>query len=246
MDAPRRHRNGSLWLIELLRKAQFLPGYPGRSAGRKLRRQLWSQTQARFDAVLAGLGPQDSVLDLGANVGTITARLAATGAAVHAYEPDPDTFARLTANVGHLPNVRLYPEAVAVRTGRLQLYRARADVLVDARLRSESASILFVARHGDSSNSVDVNVVSFAEALARAGGEVNLVKMDIEGAEMAILSDLMPPDVTSDDVGAMALPFKHMFVETHERMLPEHWPEIRRLRKLLQDVQRPEIDLYWK
>ena len=47
-------------------------------------------------AVRAGIEGCDVVFDCGANVGDVTAPLAATGATVHAFEPDPFAFGQLS------------------------------------------------------------------------------------------------------------------------------------------------------
>lgn len=231
-----------------LHAAQVLPGAFGRFAARKLKRRLSVVAQTRFEELLAQLGPGDVVIDLGANLGDVSARLAATGAHVHAYEPDPDIFDRLSKRLGNLPNITLYPEAVGHEAGELMLYRARADVLENEDLRVQSGSILFVNRHSDRGNAVPVRVTAFAEAVSRAAGKtgrVKLVKMDIEGAETAILTGLFPPGLTAGDLAALRLPFDHLLVETHERLFKDQLPEIMRLRRLAETLPQAEVNLYW-
>lgn len=229
----------------VLHAAQVLPGIFGRLAARKLRRRLGVVAQARFEQLLPTLGPGDVVIDLGANLGDVSERLAATGATVHAYEPDPDIFERLTSRLGDRPNVKLFPEAVGHEAGELLLYRARADVLENEELRGQSGSLIFVKRHSDRGNAVPVKVVPFAEAIARAGGHVKLVKMDIEGAETGILTGLFSPSLSDVDLSEMKLPFDHLFVETHERLFKGQLPEIMRLRRLAEKLQGAEVNLYW-
>jgi 16S rRNA (adenine1518-N6/adenine1519-N6)-dimethyltransferase len=55
----------------------------------------------------AGLGPGDTVVEIGAGTGSLTRRLAATGAAVTAIERDPDLIPVLEEELRSLPNVRL-------------------------------------------------------------------------------------------------------------------------------------------
>lgn len=228
-----------------LHAAQVLPGMFGRFAARKLKRRLRVVAQTRFDEVLKTLGPGDVVLDLGANLGDVSDRLAATGATVHAYEPDPDIFARLTARLGNRPNVHLFQQAVGHEEGELLLYRARADVLENEDLRVQAGSILFVNRHSDRGNAVPVKVIAFSEAIRRAGGHAKVVKMDIEGAETAILTGLFPPSLSDADLPRLHLPFDHLFVETHEKLFTEQLPEILRLRRLAEKLQAAEVNLYW-
>lgn len=228
-----------------LHAAQVLPGMFGRFAARKLKRRLRVVAQARFEELLKTLGPGDVVLDLGANLGDVSDRLAATGATVHAYEPDPDIFARLTARLGSRENVQIFQQAVGHEEGEFLLYRARADVLENEDLRVQAGSILFVNRHSDRGNAVPVKVIAFSEAIKRAGGRAKLVKMDIEGAETAILTGLFPPTLSDADLPSLDLPFDHLLVETHEKLFKDQLPEILRLRRLAEKLQAAEVNLYW-
>jgi FkbM family methyltransferase len=75
---------------------------------------------ADVDGVLAGEyeagfdGENLTIVDIGANVGafSIWANLRWPNSRIHAFEPNPATFAMLTANVGHLGNVTCHQTAV--------------------------------------------------------------------------------------------------------------------------------------
>ncbi len=228
-------------MARILARAQvILPGAAGRSAGRKLYRRRKRHAMARFQQIAATLTPDDHVLDLGANVGEMTLQLVKTGATVHAYEPDPDVFADLQKNLQDVPNVRLYPEAVAAEAGTLDFFRASEKLIVDRDVRRQSASLLRASHHVAEGEMLHVPVIAFDTAIARAGGHVRLVKMDIEGAETGILNHLFPVGGQNTAVG-----FDHLFVETHERLFPDHQLEIERLRVLAEAMDHPEVNLYW-
>lgn len=218
-------------LLRLLAAAQSLPGYFGRSARRKLLRRYGRYSVAAFDGFLGRIGPQDAVLDLGANEGVFTKKLAATGAMVHAYEPDPEAFERLSARVAGLANVRLYNAAVAARPGVLRLSRKKRAA---GGHETVASSIVF---DNGGSDGVEVEVVGFAEALARCGQRVALVKMDIEGAEFDILEQVFAAPAAFD--------FDAMFVETHERIAPEKTALIDRLRREAAGLPQRYVNLYW-
>lgn len=226
-----------LTLVErFLSVAQGAPGYIGRTARRKLLRRTGRRSVAAFDGFVAKLGPDDVVLDLGANVGSFTERLAATGAEVHAYEPDPDAFAQVSARVAGRANVRLYNAAVAAEAGRLRLSRQKARKGV-AGYDTVASSIFFDNGGSDGADSVEVDVVSFDEALARCGRTVAIIKMDIEGAEFDILEQVFAaPD---------RFAFRAMFVETHERLAPEKTALIDRLRREAATLRGRYVNLYW-
>lgn len=92
------------------------------------RRAKRNQRRAWADGYLLGvcamLQPGDIALDLGANMGVVTAQLAATGARVIAYEPDPFAFGTLQQKFSETPNVTLVNAAVGIGGGVVRLMRA--------------------------------------------------------------------------------------------------------------------------
>ncbi len=60
----------------------------------------------------AGIAQDETVLDIGAGVGTITTALAAAAGRVHAYENDPAVAAALRAEVADLDNVEVREEDI--------------------------------------------------------------------------------------------------------------------------------------
>jgi FkbM family methyltransferase len=116
-----------------------------------------------------------SVLDIGANVGFHTllfARAVGVGGHVWAFEPDPGNFTMLLRNLELNPyrNVIAVPSAVGAATGTVSLYRSSFHC--DHRV--------YPTREGQPS--IPVDMISVDEFLS-PGQRVDLVKMDIQGAE---------------------------------------------------------------
>jgi len=116
-----------------------------------------------------------SVLDLGANVGFHTllfARTVGAGGHVWAFEPDPDNFATLCRNLelNSYGNVTAVQAAVGTATGRGSLYHSpfHCDHRTYQTLEGQRG--------------VPVKMVSVDEFLP-SGQRIDLVKMDIQGAE---------------------------------------------------------------
>ncbi|WP_267634439.1 FkbM family methyltransferase [Frigidibacter sp. RF13] len=218
----------------LLARIGRWPNPIGASARRKLRRAWAARTLADFEKEMGRLGPDDIALDLGANVGVFTRRLAATGATVHAFEPDPDTFAQLKEACGGLPNVILHEAAVGAASGTVRLYRAPSDRRT---VYSEMASTVFSASRQYRAESIDVEQRAFAEVLEGLPRPAALIKMDIEGAEFDILCDIFR------DPGRWS--FGALFVETHETRALNQIPAIDQMRAIAADLRRPRINLYW-
>ena len=227
---PQRPEGG---VERLLDRGRSLPGAFGHFCDRKLRKRWRRRHAGAFEAVLATMGPGDIAVDLGANVGAVTRRLAATGATVHAFEPDPDTFAELKANVGGLPGVHLHQAAAGVAADRLILRRSPKLERNRARY-SQSASLV----HQTGGAGVEVEVIDFPVFLSELDRDVALVKMDIEGAEWDLLDGLRRHPVLGR-VDAL-------FVETHER---QDYAQLRPRLDALQDwaerIERPYVNLFW-
>ncbi|MBU3672758.1 MAG: FkbM family methyltransferase [Sinobacteraceae bacterium] len=221
----------------LLDRVQYWPNAVGRSAGRKLDRRYKRRAERDFQQVLTTLRPGDVCLDLGANRGEFTQLMAATGATVHAFEPDPDTFARLQAACAALPHVHLYQAAVGARAGQVTL-RREAGYADDPIGHSVGSSVRFTDPRMDQGQGIVVPQRAFAEVVLAAGPGLRLIKMDIEGSELEILTELMHSGVP--------LEVEHVFVETHQQHYPADLPAVWQLRRWAAAQSRPDINLHWR
>lgn len=124
------------------------------------------------------LGPGMRYLDLGAFIGQTALYAACRGCQVTALEPDPEAFAELERNVALNPSlapaIRLLPVALALEDGE-------ADLHVGHLSRSSLLA-------GD--QTVRVRTIS-PETLAAELGNVDFVKIDVEGAEYLFLPRLV-------------------------------------------------------
>jgi len=148
--------------------------------------QLWAfgSYEKHFAELFSYLvRPGDRCVDVGANVGVHTVRLASLVGAdgeVIAIEPDPDVVRRTRRNVSlnGLPNVRIIGAAASERAGELRLYRPGPRDTNRAR-----ASLM---RHSYLTGSVTtVPVVTVDDACG--GAPVALIKIDVEGHEAAVV-----------------------------------------------------------
>lgn len=172
-------------------------------------RRAWAE--GYLLAVCAMLKPGDLALDLGANMGVVSARLVETGADVIAYEPDPFAFGKLQERFAGVPNITLVNAAVGVGTGTVRLMRAD-NFAANPEGASVKSTILDGGRRIDAENSIEVPLLDFPTLLrdfAAQRGEVSFVKMDIEGAELEILETMH-----RDGLFAKT---RCLVAETHER-----------------------------
>lgn len=172
-------------------------------------RKSWAE--GYLTAICAMLRPGDLALDCGANMGVVTERLAATGADVIAFEPDPYAFATLTAKFEGQPNVTLVQAAVGVGTGTVRLMRAD-NFGENPEGASVKSTILDGGRRIDAANAIEVPLIDFPSLVREkvaARGEIAFVKMDIEGAELDILEYM--------EREALFAQVRCLVAETHER-----------------------------
>lgn len=195
------------------------------------RRAKRNQRKALADGLLTGvvamLTPRDVVCDCGANVGDITAQLAASGAQVHAFDPDPYCIATLKDRFADAPNVTIHEAALGTRDGVIQLMRA-----VNFDDNPKGASVKSTVLEGgrmiddDMGHAIDVRLMdfpAFLRDLIAAQGEIAFVKMDVEGAELDLL-EAMEQERLFDHI-------RLTVAETHENKFKDLRPRFRALRE---------------
>jgi FkbM family methyltransferase len=212
-------------------------GRIGASSGRKLRRRRIKHSLDDFDRKLRAVTTSDICLDFGANLGVYTEKLAATGATVHAYEPDPHCFAALQARFAGRTTIQLHNVAVAREAGRATLRRTlHFDEAPDA--LSQASTIVVQNPAKFQKDGIEVQTLAFADVVKGFDRPVAIVKMDIEGSEFDILEHILEaPD---------QFPIRSMYVETHERYIPGKTKLLQRVRTMNWCGELPfPIDTYW-
>lgn len=143
--------------------------------------ELFAEDAYRFPRLLDGLPQGFTALDIGAQIGCFTMALARArpDARIHAWEASPHTGEWLTRNVtgnGLAARVRVHHQAVSDHDGVLEF-----------RDNGSGSGLNGLTAAAESGSLLQVPCVPFAEAVARAGGHVDLVKIDTEGGEYAIV-----------------------------------------------------------
>ena len=131
-------------------------------------------------AFLFALRPDDIVWDVGASVGLFSVHAAGIAKTVVAFEPDPQTFARLRQNVELNALQRLVqcrPEALGDRQGHVSL---RTDGLA-----GNAPSIVDLGRH---SGETPATMTTVDRLVADDVPLPTVLKIDVEGAESLVLS----------------------------------------------------------
>jgi len=156
---------------------------------------MFGETWYSHDYDVAGcpIRKDDVVLDIGANQGFFTCYAAHRGARVYAFEPHPISFERLKKNVasnGYADRVKAECLAIGDFEGEANLFcSSHLDGGADTINAQHAAA---VTRMGKDQRELPVRVARLSSVFP-SDVNVRLLKMDCEGAELAILKDLVNP-----------------------------------------------------
>jgi FkbM family methyltransferase len=182
------------------------------------------------------LGKKSLVLDCGANVGHISKLLASTGATVIAFEPDPVAFEKLFRRCGNKKNITLIQKGVWDKNSTIQLYTHKessgyeADFTVGSSIVAEKINVTI-------ENAQSVEVLDLVQFMQQQNRKIDLVKLDVEGAEIEILHRIIATE-------AWHL-FDRMYVETHETKIPSHVQQLQLIKQQIKEKGITNIKLNW-
>ncbi len=217
-------------------KYNLLRRLPGKWGRHYQRRLLSLEAQSRFDEAVCRSGGL-TCIDLGANIGEYTRKMALAAKQVIAFEPDPWAYAKLQANVADLGNVIVENAAAGTCGKKVLLYRHAKFEDNPARY-SESSSVIAAKSNVTGEDVVEVRQIDFIGYLEDLDEDIGVLKIDIEGAEVDLLETLFD---RSDILGRI----DYIFAETHETRIPGHRPRVEELRERAQTIGRPRVNLYW-
>jgi FkbM family methyltransferase len=147
---------------------------------------VWEPRLTRW--ITQGLQPRDTFIDVGANIGyfsLLASSLVGEAGAVVAIEASPQTFVLLENNLArnHITNVRALNVAVSNRHGVAHVFRGHAwnigqtTIVKDEDLRSEC----------------DVLTAPLGALLLPVESQnARVIKIDVEGAEWAVATGMVP------------------------------------------------------
>jgi FkbM family methyltransferase len=127
-----------------------------------------------------------TVLDIGAHVGyysLLAAKLSGSGGRVISFEPDPDNYSLLVKNISEngYETITAVNKGVAANSGAGTLYISRLDNGRHSTYRDNAPS----------NNSISITTTSIDDFFsALEWPTVDLVKVDVEGAEMDVLNGM--------------------------------------------------------
>lgn len=135
---------------------------------------------------------EDTVVDIGANIGYFTllaAKLVGSKGKVYAFEPEPRNYSMVLKNVelNGYDNVIANQKAISNISGTVRLYLSDKDIGSHT-LRERHDVPQFA--ESQSGEFVEVESITLDEFFNNKRCPINVIKMDMEGAEMLALSGM--------------------------------------------------------
>jgi FkbM family methyltransferase len=192
--------------------------------------------RARRQFLAIALTEGDIAIDCGANVGDITEQLCRSGATVYGFEPNPYAFKVLENRFSQRCNVHCFQQGVWDRDEVKRLYFHENSDEDEVRW-STGSSLLNCKSNILADKYVDTPVIDLSQFIRSLNARVKLLKIDVEGVEGAILRKLITTGVIHD--------VDHVFVETHERKIPELRADTVELRQMLKAMNLTHVNLDW-
>jgi FkbM family methyltransferase len=182
------------------------------------------------------LGKKSLVIDCGANVGHISKLLASTGAEVIAFEPDPIAFDKLFERCGKKKNIKLIKKGVWDKNTIIQFY-SHEDSTGKESCYTVGSSIVAEKINVSTEKNQSIEVVDLVEFMQQQNRKIDLVKLDVEGAEIEILHRIIATETWHL--------FDRMYVETHETKIPSQAQELLLIKQQLKEKEITNIKLNW-
>lgn len=161
--------------------------------GYEMRRKSPPIVANAFEAqqrIVDGLGlERPTILDVGANIGGTAKRYRARfpQSEIYCFEPFPETVEKLRQRYAEDSKTHVVPKAVAERSGRRTFYVNAYDPTNSLLPRPASGKRYYPSR-ATPKGTIEVDVTSLDEFAAENRiGSVAILKMDIQGGELAAL-----------------------------------------------------------
>lgn len=178
------------------------------------------------------------LVDCGANVGLITDIGLFVGMEVYAFEPSKSAFKLLKKKYEHNTKVHLYQQAVSHKAEQVTFF------VDECSLYDQGATIVSSGEQHiyNGKQSYRVDCVRLSEVLKKTilsqHKKIHLLKLDVEGAEFAIIEDLIESGVYKE--------ITFIVCETHERFFGKAGTKkLKHLHHLLDKHHIENIFLDW-
>lgn len=186
-----------------------------------IRNKVWEPYTTNLFKQLATKGM--NFIDIGAHVGYFTllmAGLVGDSGRVLAFEPATENYKLLVENIkiNNFKNVTAIQKAVSDRTGQAKLYLSGLG----------SDLHMLCGQESDCTENIKVDVVSIDEFLHGETYPADIIKIDVEGGELAVLSGMTETCRYSDNLKLFIEFCPHLLKQSNTDML-EYWGKLAEL-----------------
>ena len=187
--------------------------------------------------ILRRVNESSLIIDCGANIGDISALFLNKNASVIAFEPDPLAFNLLQKRFEGNKKMECINKAVDHRSGRARFYFHTSRHQNNNSAYTVSSSLIQDKININSDNSIEIETVDLDSFICKLIKPVDILKMDVEGAEINILKKLIQNE-TYKEIGLI-------LVETHENKIPDHKEKVEELKAIIRKLNIENIKLNW-
>lgn len=187
--------------------------------------------------ILRNINASSLVIDCGANIGSISALFLRKNATVIAFEPDPLAFSLLQKRFAGNKNIECINKAVSHEASSAKLYFHTDRQMNDNSAFTVSSSLIEDKINISSANSIEIETIDLDSFIISLNRTVDVLKMDIEGAEIDILKKIIKHE-TYKKIGLIV-------VETHEDKIPGHQEKVDDLKEVIRNLKINNIKLNW-
>ena len=181
----------------------------------------------------------DIIIDCGANIGNITEQFLLQGAGkVYAFEPNPYAFAVLKERFLDNPRVVCINKGVAgtKSVGEAKLFLHKKAKTNQVKYAS-GCSILSDKKNVNAEDYLSIEIIDLCEFIKNLQEPVKILKIDIEGAEVGLINDLIDQGLPSE-IG-------YIIAETHAEKIPFLREPTEKLIQRIKDEDISNIKLDW-
>ena len=178
----------------------------------------------------------DIVIDCGANIGKVTQKLYNEGNRFYCFEPNPYAFEELKNKFIDKVNVKCYQKGVWISNCEKKLY-FHEHSNKDEVYWSTGSSYLKIKRNIDKKKFIRSQLIDLNQFIISLKRKVRILKLDVEGFECPILIKLINEETYKK--------IDYIFVETHEKKIPELLEQTKLLTSLIKEKNITNIDLNW-
>ncbi len=194
-------------------------------------------TDLLFRDIFKAVDSNSVVIDCGANVGDISLRFAEKGAAVYAFEPNPYAYDILSKRLKPFDNAICINKGVWTAETTMKLFFHQHAEVQDEAFWSFGSSLIQGKSNVDKDRWVEVKVIDLTEFIESLDTKINLLKIDIEGAECEVLEKLIEKEQHKK--------IDLIVVGTHDRKIPGQRQKTDKIRAMIRDRGIGNIKLSW-